>query len=64
MAWVRVCTHVFVFMRAHETANNTVSTKIQCCAFVKVTPIHLAWQQSLYLFSCSHMSFLVWCYAL
>lgn len=24
-------------------------TKIQCCAFVKMTPIQLAWQASLYL---------------
>lgn len=53
---MRVC--LFVFMREQETTNNTMLTKIQSCAFVKVTPIHLAWLQSLYLFSHSRSSFL------
>lgn len=61
MPWICVRMCAFVFMKAQETTNNTMSTKIQCCAFVKVTPIHLAWQQSLYLFSCSHMSFFFSC---
>lgn len=52
MAWicVCVCACLFVFMRERETTNNTMLTKIQRCEFVKVTPIHLAWQQSLYLY--------------
>lgn len=59
-----LCVLTCVFMRERETTNNTVLTKIQRRAFVKVTPIHLAWQQSLYLFSYSHMSFPLHCFAL
>lgn len=44
MAWISVHVNVFVFMEEHETTNNTMLTKIQGCAFVKVTSIHLAWQ--------------------
>lgn len=51
-----LCVCVFVFMKGRETTNNTMLTKIQGCAFVKVTSIHLAWQSALYLFSCRHMS--------
>lgn len=63
MAWI--CVHSFVrvrvcvFMRERKKTDNTALTKIQHGAFVKVTPIHLAWQQFLYLFSYSHMSFLL-----
>jgi len=49
----RMC--MLVFVREQKTTNNTLSTKIQCCAFVSVTPIHLAWQRPLYLSSCSRV---------
>lgn len=52
-----LCALTCVFMREPETPNNTALTKIQHRAFVKVTPIHLAWQQSLYLYGHSCTSY-------
>lgn len=57
---VRVC--VCVYEGARETTNNTMLTKIQGCAFVKVTSIHLAWQSWLYLFSWRHKSHVLFGY--
>lgn len=57
-----ICACECVFMRERETTNNTMLYKIQHCAFVKVTPIHLAWQWSIYLFSYRHVfSFVLVC---
>lgn len=49
--YVRVCVYVY------EVEDKQYKlTKIQCFAFVSVTPIHLAWQQPIYFLSCSRMS--------